>query len=223
MVRTMALMIFTCLSTYALAAETTSAEKKGKPHPALTDPSQATEKAPEEFQVKVETTKGDFLLVVKRKWSPNGADRFYNLIQIGYFKDIAIFRAIEGFMFQFGIHGDPKISDKWAEANIKDDPDAGISNRKGFITYAKSGRPHSRSTQFFINLGNNGSLDRDGFTPFGEVTKGIEVIDKINTEYGENPRDVQSSFKANGNEYIKRRFPNIDFIKSMSLVKEKQK
>ena len=218
MVRTISLLLATCFAANALSAPEKEVKK---PHPGLTDPKKATETAPEMFRVKVLTTKGEFEIEVTRKWSPNGADRFYNLVQVGFFDDVAIFRAIEGFMFQFGIHGDPKISKVWSDANIKDDPNAGISNKKGYITYAKSGRPNSRSTQFFINLGNNGGLDAQGFTPFGKVAKGMTVVNKINTEYGENSSEVQGSFQAKGNEYIKYRYPKLDYIKSVSLVNEK--
>lgn len=186
-------------------------------NPALLDPSLANKKAPDVYKVKVATTKGDFVIKVDRSWAPNGADRFYNLVDIGYFKDIAIFRAIEGFMFQFGIHGDPAVSKQWREANIKDDPGAGVSNRPGFITFANAG-PNTRSVQLFINLGDNRRLDNMGFTPFGQVVEGADVVLKINTEYGENPPDVQGSFQARGNEFILRKYPKLDMIKSVTLL-----
>jgi peptidyl-prolyl cis-trans isomerase A (cyclophilin A) len=197
-----------------------SDSKNAARHPGLLDPSKANEQAPETFKVKMSTTKGDFVIAVTRKWSPNGADRFYNLVKIGYFQDIAIFRAIKGFMFQFGIHGDPNVSAKWSNSNIKDDPNAGISNEKGFITFAKTGQPNSRSTQLFVNLGNNRGLDAQGFTPFGQVVSGMDVVEKINTEYGENPRDLQGNFEAGGNEYVLKRFPNLDIIKSATIIEQ---
>lgn len=189
-------------------------------NPALLDPTKANVQAPDKFQVKVSTTKGDFVVDVNRKWSPNGADRFYNLVKIGYFDNVVIFRAIKGFMFQFGIHGDPAVNAKWSNANIKDDPKSEISNQKGYITFAKTGQPNSRSTQLFINLGNNAGLDGQGFTPFGQVVSGMDVVEKINTEYGENPRSFQGDFKAGGNDYALQRFPNLDIIKSMSIVEQ---
>ena len=190
------------------------------PHPALKDSSLATETAPDKFKVKFSTTKGDYTVEVNRAWSPNGADRFYNLVKIGYFQDVAIFRAIKGFMYQFGIHGDPAISAVWGEANITDDPNAGISNAPGTICFAKTGAPNSRSTQMFVNLGNNAALDGQGFTPFGTVVEGMDVVRKINTEYGENPRNenIQGDFKRKGNAYIMKRYPNIDLIKSVTLI-----
>lgn len=189
-------------------------------HPAMKDPSLATEQAPEQFLAKFETTKGDFVIEVNRAWSPNGADRFYNLVKIGYFKDIAIFRAVKGFMFQFGIHGDPNVSAVWSDANFQDDPNAGVSNTPGMISFAKTGRPDSRSTQMFISLGDNSFLDDQNFTPFGKVVEGMDVVRKINTEYGENHGGVQPAFQKGGNEYIKEEFPNIDFIRSVSIVNQ---
>ena len=214
------------LSACAQVSSTTNSTpvKPAEPHPGLMNPKLATAKAPEKFDVEVTTTKGNFTITVDRTWSPNGADRFYNLVSIGYFNDIGIFRAIKGFMFQFGIHGDPNVNKKWSDANIKDDPAKGISNTPGTITFARTGAPDSRSTQFFINLGNNDFLDNQGFTPFGKVTKGADVITKINTEYGENPRSFQGQFEAKGNAYLKERMPKVDYIKSVRLAKpQKQK
>ena len=208
--------------TYAQNAAPAAQAKQTKPHPGLKDPKLANEKAPAKFDVEVVTTKGNFTISVNRDWSPNGADRFYNLVKIGYFQDIGIFRAIEGFMFQFGIHGDPQVNAVWGEATFPDDkPKRGVSNRIGTITFAKTQFPNSRSTQFFINLRNNDGLDYQGFTPFGVVSKGKEVITKINTEYGENPRgeNIQGRFKDEGNSFIKKRFPRLDFIKSIKLAK----
>ncbi len=186
----------------------------------LLNPALAKEKAPDKYRVKVETSKGDFVIEVTREWSPKGADRFFNLVKAGFFKDIAIFRAIEGFMFQFGIHGDPKVSKAWKDAKIDDDESKdGVSNKPGYISFATSGK-NSRTTQMFINLGDNGRLDSMGFTPFGKVIEGMEIVEKINTEYGENHRRVQMRFQAEGNAYIKEEFPKIDFIKSVSLIDE---
>lgn len=187
--------------------------------PVLLKPSAATEAAPEKFRVKVETTKGDFVIDVTRAWAPHGADRFYNLVKIGFFNDIAIFRAIDGFMFQFGIHGNPRVSSLWSSATIKDDPPkTGVSNTFGTVSFAKTGAPNSRSSQIFINLADNAELDGMGFRPFGVVTGEIGVISKINTEYGENDAEVQPYMSAQGNKYIKNKFPNVDYIKSMTLV-----
>ena len=192
---------------------------KGAANPALTNPALANKTAPEKFRVKFATTKGDFVIEVTREWSPIGADRFYNLVDIGYFNNIAFFRAIQGFMIQFGVHGDPSISKHWSESNIKDDQPGKASNVPGFISFAKTGRPNSRSTQMFINLGNNSGLDRQGFTPFGKVIEGLEVIGKLNTEYGENQPSDQGMFVQKGNEWLLQKYPRLDLIKSAQFVK----
>jgi peptidyl-prolyl cis-trans isomerase A (cyclophilin A) len=180
----------------------------------LTNPSKLTEKAPDTFKVKFDTTKGSFTVEVTRSLAPNGADRFYNLVKAGYFKDIGFFRVVPGFMVQFGIDGDPKISAAWREANIPDDPVKG-SNTRGTITFATAG-PNTRTTQHFINYGNNTFLDGQGFAPFGKVIEGMDVVDKINSEYRENPN--QGAIQMQGNEYLKKSFPNLDYIKSATLL-----
>ncbi|MEZ6094783.1 MAG: peptidylprolyl isomerase [Pirellulaceae bacterium] len=193
-------------------------EKQEESDNPLLNPEKANETAPDVFKAKFETTQGDFVMEVHREWSPNGADRFYNLVKIGYFTDIAIFRSIEGFMFQFGIHGDPAVNKAWDDANIKDDPSVkDISNTPGTITFAKTGLPNSRSVQFFINLNDNGRLDDMGFTPFGKVVEGADVFGKIFIT-DENPREVQGRFTAEGNDYIKQKYPDVDFINSVTLV-----
>lgn len=191
-------------------------------HPGMRDPSKATEQAPATYKVKLNTTKGDIVIQVNRDWSPNGADRFYNLVKIGYFKDVVFFRAVPNFMVQFGIHGDPAVNAKWKEANIKDDAGKeGVSNDVGYLTFAKTGRPNSRSTQFFINIGNNGRLDSMGFTPIGKVVEGMDNFMKLNTEYGENKPADQPGFQSKGNAYILGEYPNLDMIKSAQIVPSK--
>jgi len=192
-------------------------------HPGLTDPSKANFKAPETFQAKFETTKGDFVIEVNREWAPNGADRFYSMVKVGYFHNTAIFRAVKNFMFQFGIHGVPEVAKAWQNAPIKDDKPAGHSNLPNTISFAQTGAPNSRSSQMFINLGNNASLDRGrnggaGFYPFGQVVKGKEIIGKINVEYGENRGNVQGEFVSKGNAYIQDKFPRIDYIKRVTII-----
>lgn len=178
------------------------------------DPSKLKDKAPDTFKVKFDTTKGSFTVEVTRSMSPNGADRFYNLVKSGFFKDTAFFRVVPGFMVQFGIHGDPKISAAWRDANIQDDPVKG-SNTRGTITFATAG-PNTRTSQLFINYGNNTFLDGQGFSPFGKVTEGMDVVDKINSESGERPN--QGAIQMQGNEYLKKSFPNLDYIKSAALL-----
>src|SRR5207249_6915006 len=139
------------------AQEEKKDEKKPVSAPDFADPAKLTEKSPESFKVKFETSKGNFTVEVTRSLAPNGADRFYNMVRSGYFKDIAFFRVIPGFMCQFGIHGDPKVSAAWRKANITDDPVKG-SNTRGAITFATAG-PNTRTTQLFINFGSNVNLD----------------------------------------------------------------
>lgn len=185
------------------------------PPPPAVDPA-----APGVFHVRFKTSKGNFVAEINRAWSPKGADRFYSMVQNGYFDDIAIFRAVPNFMFQFGLHGNPAVNKDWAESRIPDDVPVGISNLPGTLCFAKTGQPNSRSVQMFVNLGQNVPLDGQGFTPFGKVIEGMDVVRKINTEYGENPRseDVQGRLKREGNDYILERFPRIDLIRSVELI-----
>lgn len=189
-------------------------------NPALTDPSKATEKAPDKYKVKFETTKGDFVVEVNRAWAPLGADRFYNLVKIGYFQDIAFFRAIDGFMVQFGISGHPEVNAAWREARIQDDP-VKESNTKGMITFATSGKD-SRTTQVFINFSDNANLDGMGFAPFGKVVEGMEIVDSLYKGYGEGaPRGRgpnQGRIQQEGNAYLKAEYPKLDYVKNATIV-----
>jgi cyclophilin family peptidyl-prolyl cis-trans isomerase len=188
--------------------------------PALLDPGQAAERAPETFKVRFATTKGSFVVQAHRSWAPHGADRFYNLVKIGYLDDVAFFRVIEGFMVQFGIHGDPAVNENWREARIPDD-EVKQSNRRGRITFATAG-PDTRTTQLFINFKDNTGLDRQGFAPFGEVIEGMAVVDSLYSGYGEGapsgkgPRQDRAQFE--GNAYLKREFPKLDYVKKANLT-----
>ena len=186
----------------------------------LTNPASATEKAPETFKVKFSTTKGDFTIEATRAWSPLGADRFYNLVKAGFFTDVAFFRVIEGFMVQFGIHGDPAVTAAWRGARIQDDPVV-ESNKPGYISYAMAG-PNTRTSQMFINFGNNARLDGMGFSPFGKVTDGMDVVNSLYSGYGEGaPSGMgpdQGLVQTRGNTYLKAEFPKMDYIKSAELL-----
>ena len=189
----------------------------------LRDPSKATEIAPFEYRLLFSTTKGDFTVLVQRDWSPHGADRLYNLVKAGYFENIAFFRVIQGFMAQFGLHGDPDINKIWADNSFPDDPRAGISNDAGTLVFAKKGIPNSRSTQLYINLVDNPKLDQMDFTPLGRVEgDGMEVMRQIYSGYGEGrPRGMgpdQQLLKISGNAYLERDFPRLDYIISITLV-----
>ena len=188
--------------------------------PDFTDPSKLTDKAPEAFKAQFDTTKGKFTVEVTRSLSPNGADRFYNLVRSGYFKDIAFFRVIPGFMCQFGIPADPAESALWKEATIVDDP-VTESNTRGTISYATSGL-HTRTTQLFINYANNRKLDRSGFAPFGKVTEGMDVVDKFYSGYGEGEPNgsgpSQKRMERQGNPYLQADFPKLDYIKKAEIL-----
>ncbi|MDR3721356.1 MAG: peptidylprolyl isomerase [Candidatus Acidoferrales bacterium] len=182
--------------------------------PALLHPATLNAKAPEVFQAKFVTTKGDFVVEVTRAWAPLGADRFYNLVKHGFFTDAAFFRNLPGFMVQFGLSADPEVNKVWHNANIKDDPGK-QSNAPGMITFATAG-PNTRTTQLFINFGNNTFLDSQGFSPFGKVISGMDVVQKLYSGYGERPD--QGSITNQGKAYLDKNFPNLDSIKSAAIV-----
>jgi peptidyl-prolyl cis-trans isomerase A (cyclophilin A) len=210
-----------CVAGFVSQGQETNKDSKSLPAlPGFTDPAKLTGKAPETFKAQFDTTKGEFTIEVTRSLSPNGADRFYNLVRSGYFKDIAFFRVIPGFMCQFGIHGDPAVAAKWREASITDDPVKG-SNTRGTISFATAG-PNTRTTQLFINFGDNANLDGMGFSPFGKVTEGMDVVDKINSEYGEGAPGGrgpnQGRVQTEGNVYLKKDFPDLDYIKSATIL-----
>jgi peptidyl-prolyl cis-trans isomerase A (cyclophilin A) len=172
-------------------------------------------KAPDSFKAKFETSAGDFVIEVNREWSPNGADRFYQLVSSGLYDECKFFRVVPKFMVQFGINGDPKVAAKWREATIKDDPVV-KSNKRGFVTFAKSGVPNSRTSQIFISYGDNSFLDNQGFSPFGKVVEGMDVVDKINSQYAEKPD--QGQVQSKGNEYLNDKFPKLDGVKKATIV-----
>jgi peptidyl-prolyl cis-trans isomerase A (cyclophilin A) len=185
----------------------------------LNDPSTATLTAPATYTLDVVTTKGDFVIDVHRDWAPNGADRLFNLAKSGFYSDVAFFRAIDNFMVQFGIHGDPSVSGVWKKARIKDDP-AKESNTRGRVTFATAG-PNTRTTQMFVNYKNNAMLDNQGFTPVGEVSEGMDIVDSLYKGYGEGaPRGrgpSQPRMQGEGNTYLKADFPELDYIVSMTV------
>ena len=166
----------TLVSAFVLSAAAlfAPAQAQGK----LDVPANLNEKAPATFKAKFDTSKGVFVIDVRRAWAPNGADRFYNLVKNGFYDDARFFRVISGFMVQFGISGDPKISAPWREARIPDDP-VTQSNRRGYITYAMAG-PNTRTSQVFINFADNANLDQSGFSPFGAQAR---VTSTTNTPF----------------------------------------
>lgn len=188
-------------------------------HPAMTDPGKAVDKAPDTFKARFETTKGDFTVECTRSWAPNGVDRFYNLVKIGFFDDIAFFRVAKGFVVQWGIHGDPKVSSAWQSANLPPDTPT-QSNTRGMLTYAMAGRPDTRSTQLFINFKDNTNLDQMGFAPICKVSEGMDVVDALNGEYGEKVTGMQGQIHEKGNAYLREKWPNLDYIKTARLAGE---
>jgi peptidyl-prolyl cis-trans isomerase A (cyclophilin A) len=186
---------------------------------ALNNPAALNETAPAVYRVDVDTSKGPFVIEVHRDWAPIGADRFYNLVKSGFFTDVRFFRVVEGFMVQFGIHGDPRVSAAWKNARIKDDP-VRVSNKRTFVTFATAG-PNTRTTQVFINFGDNSNLDRQGFAPFGQVVSGMKAVDSLFSAYGEGAPQGrgpdQSRIQAEGNAYLTGSFGNLDYIKKATI------
>jgi peptidyl-prolyl cis-trans isomerase A (cyclophilin A) len=184
---------------------------------ALKDPAKLKEKAPATFKVKFETTKGDIIVDVTRAWAPNGADRFYNLVKNGFYDGVKFFRVVPNFVVQFGMHGDPEIGKHWQNASIQDEP-VKEGNKRGNIVYAMGG-PNTRTTQIFINLKDNDFLDSRGFPAFGKVVKGMDVVDKLYSGYGEEAGRAQGEIAAGGNAYLEKTFPKLDAVKKATIVK----
>ncbi len=179
--------------------------------------------APEVFKIKFETSKGNFLVEVHRSWSPFGADRLFHLVKNQFYDDVRFFRVIAGFMAQFGFHGNPEVSKIWSDLNFPDDP-VRQSNKRGFVSFAKSNQPNSRSTHLFINYVDNSRLDAYGFSPVGQVIEGMDVVDKLYSGYGEGAPagsgPSQGRIHAEGNAYLNKDFPKLDYIKTARIVTE---
>ena len=211
--------------TLAQAQSTAPASQSGAAHPhaattpktdpALLHPATLTAKSPDVYEVTFKTTAGDFVVQVTRSWAPLGADRFYNLVKHGFFTDAAFFRVVPGFIVQFGLSANPSVNKVWDKASIKDDP-VTQSNHTAYVTFATAG-PNTRTTQFFINLGENGSsLDGQGFAAFGKVTTGMDVVQKIYAGYGESPD--QALITSQGKSYLDKNFPKLDRILSATVT-----
>ena len=182
--------------------------------------SQAPAHAPDIYKVNLDTSKGPVVIEVHRDWAPLGADHFYELVKSGYYDGARFFRVLPGFMAQFGVAADPKVTAKWKNANLQDEP-VKQSNTRGMVTYAKSSLPNSRTTQLFINTGNNARLDSDGFSPFGQVVTGMEVVDQLYNGYGEGAPQGrgpdQSQIEEQGNAYLEKDFPMLDYIRKATI------
>jgi peptidyl-prolyl cis-trans isomerase A (cyclophilin A) len=184
---------------------------------ALLRPAALKEKAPESFQVKFTTTRGDFTVTVHRAWAPIGADRFYNLVKHHFYDNASFFRVVPGFIVQFGLSAYPPVSIAWRAANLQDDPVA-QSNKRGYLTFATAG-PSTRTTQLFINLKDNAGLDQQGFAPFGVVdAKGMNVVEMMYDQYASTPPDFQDLITAEGKPYLDKNWPKLDSIKTATLI-----
>lgn len=171
--------------------------------------------APETFEATFRTTKGEFVLEVHRDWAPRGANRFFHLVRAGFFDDSRFFRVRAGFIAQFGIAGDPTIATRWMHEAMEDDP-VRESNTRGAVSYAMTG-PNARTTQLFVNLGDNSRLDAEGFAPIGRVVAGMDVVDALYSGYGEEAGGgmrggKQAKLFAEGNRYLDAEFPKLDRI-----------
>jgi peptidyl-prolyl cis-trans isomerase A (cyclophilin A) len=184
---------------------------------ALLRPAALKEKAPETFQVKFTTTRGDFTVTVHRAWAPIGADRFYNLVKHHFYDNASFFRVVPGFIVQFGLSAYPPVSIAWRDTNLQDDPVA-QSNKRGYLTFATAG-PNTRTTQLFINLKDNAGLDQQGFAPFGVVdAKGMNVVEMMYDQYASTPPDFQDLITAEGKPYLDKNWPKLDSIKTATLI-----
>ncbi len=185
----------------------------------LANPAALTEQAPPVYKAKFDTSKGAFVIEVHRDWAPLGADRFYNLVKNGFYDNVRFFRVVSGFMVQFGINGDPALSTRWREARIRDDA-VKQSNTRGMVTFATAG-PNTRTTQVFINFGNNARLDGMGFAPFGQVVSGMDVVDSLYSGYGEGaPRGAgpdQGRLQQEGTAYLMKDFAKMDYVKKATI------
>ncbi|MCZ6795308.1 MAG: peptidylprolyl isomerase [Planctomycetota bacterium] len=185
--------------------------------PALLDPALATEKAPDAYRVKLETSKGDIVIQVTRASAPHGADRFYNLVKIGFYDGVRFFRVFPDELAQFGISGNPAVSEKWKRAKFPDDPPV-KSNVRGSISMAKViDSENSATTQVFINIGDNPEYDKDGFTPFGMISEGLDVVGRLTSEYGDKGPS-STHILEKGNSFLLANFPKLDFIKKATIV-----
>jgi peptidyl-prolyl cis-trans isomerase A (cyclophilin A) len=220
--KTVTTFVSMALLTTALSAQTPRQDVPAQrsqavtPKPSLLNPASLKEQSPEVYRAKFTTTKGDFVVEVKRAWAPRGADRFYSLVKNGFYDNAGIFRVLPGFVVQFGIAARPAVAKAWTKATIPDDPVA-QSNLRGYITFATSGA-NTRTTQVFINLGDNAALDKMCFAPFGKVIEGMEVVDSLYSGYGEGAPSGrgpdQDRLTNEGKAYLDRNFPQLDSIKT---------
>ena len=185
----------------------------------LRTPAKLKDVAPATFKARFDTSAGPFVIEVHRDWAPKGADRFYNLVKYGFFDGVALFPRHPR------VHGAVRHqrrsvghSRAWREANIQDDP-VKESNKRGYVTFAQTRAPNSRTTQVFINFADNSRLDPQGFAPFGVVLSGMEVVDKINPQYGGAPSEEQPRIQSQGNAFLNKAFPKLDYVNKATIEK----
>jgi peptidyl-prolyl cis-trans isomerase A (cyclophilin A) len=198
------------LAAASVAAGQSALSKTAK----LRNPAALNEKAPATYKAKFDTSKGVFVIEVHRDWAPLAADRFYNLVKNGFYDDARFFRVIPGFMVQFGMNANPAITRVWDATKMKDEPTK-QGNKPGYVTFARTSEPDSRGTQVFINYGNNSRLDSQGFAAFGQVVQGMDVVEKLNAQYREQPN--QNEIRTKGNAYLNQQFPKLDYIKTATI------
>jgi peptidyl-prolyl cis-trans isomerase A (cyclophilin A) len=178
------------------------------------------EPSPAVYKVNFETSKGNFVVEVHRDWAPKGADRFYTLVNEKYYDEARFFRVVRNFVVQWGIAAKPATTRFWQTLSIADDP-VKQSNKKGYLSFAMAG-PASRTTQVFINLRDNTTLDQSGFAPFGQVVEGMDVVENLYLSYGDGPPrgngPVQDRIRNEGNAYLESQFPRLDFIKTARVM-----
>jgi peptidyl-prolyl cis-trans isomerase A (cyclophilin A) len=185
-------------------------------NPALLRPANLNEQAPATFKAEFQLgNRGTFVIEVNRVWDPSGADRFYNLVKNGFYDGNRFYRVIRGFVAQVGLNGNPRVTSAWRNSQFKDEP-VRQGNRRGFVSFAKPAAPNARTTQFFINLADNSALDQDGFSAFGRVISGMDVVDRIYS--GDRDRPVAARIQSEGNAYLVSEFPKLDFIQKATIV-----
>lgn len=209
------------LGLAGLAATSCKRESASNSPLANPTPAMLAEHAPDTVRVRFETSKGPFVVEAYRAWAPNGVDRFYQLAKNGFFDNERFFRVISGFMAQFGVSGDPAVNEAWKERSLADDPVA-HSNERGTVAFAAKSFPNSRTTQLFISYRDNSNLDGMGFAPIGRVTEGMAVVDSLYSGYGEGAPDGngpdQTKAQTDGNAYLERDFPKLDYITKATVL-----
>jgi cyclophilin family peptidyl-prolyl cis-trans isomerase len=207
--------IAACLLTLAACSTGPAAKNEApkKAEPAKPKLAPSTKGVPDVYKVRLDTTKGPVVIEVHREWAPLGAERFHELVKDGFYTQAAFFRVVKNYVAQFGLAANPAMTKKW-DVPIDDDP-VMRTNKLGAVSFATSG-PNSRTSQVFINLRSNQTLDEDGFAPFGQVIEGMEAVERIYQAYGNQPN--QEIIMKRGNAYLKENFPNLDYIRKAAIL-----